>query len=270
MGNSGLSVNSVGDANYRLHERSSITSPATISMGATEADGAIIDVSAGGAFIATNGPLQAKVNDGLRVRFRLPNSAEINIFARVRWVCSTGTTSSPRGFGIEFAGLGRNEKAAIVKFVEEQRGVKVPPEVSSHLTQKYSVQLSDGSILVRLNGSLNLAESQALSDSMAQEVGHLGNKTLVSFIDATHFLACPEESLPYIKEGLAKLGCSSPSFGVMVGSASTAMLQMRRLLREAGVAETIVCFENQGEALEFWEQLQDVVHENDSESDHHH
>lgn len=245
----------------RSHPRAPLSSQASICVGPVENTGLIVDISEGGAFVAIENPSSVSLNDGLRLRFSLPGSVALSVFAKVQWVREEAAGDKPKGIGVLFIGLGRTERQTIAKLVQQNEVQQSGPDVAVRVSRKYTVQITDDTLWIRLNGYLSAEECQGLCDIMGEQIDRLEGQILLTLLDATHFSACPEESLPFLRKCLAKLGGRGPSFSVMIGTGSVAMLQMRRLAREAGVADSIACFENENEALPFWQQIQKEVRE---------
>lgn len=247
----------------RAHPRVPTASAAQITAGQTEIRGLIQNIGVGGAFVQADVPASLAIDTGLRLRFRLTETAELTVFATVRWIQTAGEEDKPQGFGVRFSGLSVADTQAIETYVGQQRNAANQQPVQLHASQKYAVATEGNALFITLHGFLGPEESLGLFEAIDQQIERLEGQALFAYIDATDFAASPEESLPILKECLADLKKRTPSFGVMVGSSPAAMLQMRRLVRDAGVAESIACFRDEAEAKSFWNEIRDEAQEDD-------
>jgi uncharacterized protein (TIGR02266 family) len=87
----------------------------TDGLGALQLDGA--DLSAGGAFLVSD--LLLEPGETLALEFSVPGlPAPVQAQARVAWVRRFPGPERPAGMGIEFARLGRAERAALDAWVQ--------------------------------------------------------------------------------------------------------------------------------------------------------
>jgi hypothetical protein len=79
---------------------------------------------------------------------------------------------------------------------------------------------------------------------------------LIAFLDVRELGTCPRESLKDLRAWLGLLGRANPFGGVLLAEDSIASVQARRLIREAGIADSLVAFSDEAEAKEFWTILE--------------
>ena len=88
----------------------------TDGMGALQLSGA--DLSAGGAFLVSD--LLLEPGESLSLEFQIPGRpAPVQAHARVAWVRRFPGPEEPAGMGIEFARLGKEDRAALDAFVRD-------------------------------------------------------------------------------------------------------------------------------------------------------
>lgn len=85
-------------------------------MGALQLSGA--DLSAGGAFLVSD--LLLEPGESLSLEFQIPGRpAAVRAHARVAWVRRFPGAEQPAGMGIEFARLGKEDRASLDAFVRD-------------------------------------------------------------------------------------------------------------------------------------------------------
>lgn len=240
------------------NQRTAVRAPANTQVRVDGNDatytGRLRNVSTGGAFIRVSLHELPTVGEGIRVRFRLPGQLELDLYGKVRWRRECATTEGSIGFGVEFCGLGRTEQKAIMRYVEQQDDSA--PSVPVIVTEKYAVQSEGNTLRVWLSGALELAESRDLSRIVMNAVAQNQGKDLLVFIDGSRVLPCSEGSLQEMRWWMQQLTRCRSVAGVLVANNSIAMLQLRRLAREAGVGDLLVSFENSTEAEIFWQEIE--------------
>lgn len=216
--------------------------------------GELRNVSAGGAFVYI--PLGAlpQVGAGVRARFRVAVGVEIDCCAKVLWARERADATGPRGCGIEFQHMGHAEKRALAGMVSEAGSEQAG--VVAQLESKYTVDARGGQVRITVGGVLNGTEAHDLLCSLSRALNRaVGLGHLAVYCDARALMPCPDESLVGLRACFSCLAEQKELIGLLHVEHSVTMLQMRRLAREAGLGETLVCFNNAQEAAYFWAQI---------------
>ena len=244
----------------RKFERAAANTPARISQHDNVLNGTILNLSVGGAFIALDNVGPCRTGEGVRLSFRLLGAAALNLYATTCWCRPVATAEGPAGLGVQFFGLGRAETHIIEDFVRRlNAGAVDAGEPAVRMTKKYHVAPgapNQPTVEIQVHGSLNPVESQELATRVADQVAMFPPGPLLAFIDARNFAPCSDESLGHMQTWLGRLARGGNFAGILLGSNSVGMLQFRRLAREAGVADSLLCVENEEEARDLFGQMQ--------------
>ena len=216
--------------------------------------GAIQNVSLSGAMVAAVQPAPVRVADCVRLRFSVPSSIRISVCAKVRWVSDRPNADGMVEFGVQFYGLSRVEREVILKHAHaDLDGSAEAPDVA--ISRKYSVRREDAKLWVWVAGIVREQESRNLHAVVRSRIAECFGKPLLAFLDFRELGTCPPESLRDFRAWLAILGRAKPFGGVLLTEDSVTSVQVRRLVREAKVADSLVAFTEPAEAKEFWTVL---------------
>jgi len=184
---------------------------------------------------------------GLRLKFRLPIGFWLAVTARV-------LGRSPEGDGWDLAFVSttpaeREMLASHVAIVSDPR-----ERYAVELETIYEVRAGPGSVMILLAGLLGDQDAADLADALMQ----LRAKRLpLVLLNAAGFGTSAAGALLHLRRGLEALRHDEVA-GVFTTPSSVADGQLRRVIREAGLAEALVSFSDVGEARRFWKGLLDA------------
>jgi hypothetical protein len=120
------------------------------------------------------------------------------------------------------------------------------------LAPRYAVEVHDeGPITIRLEGCITPEQGESLLREVRLLVPPRLHQRSQAIIDLRNFKACAESTQESLRLALQELRKLEQLIGVFVGSMSAGMLQIRRLAREAEIAELFICLEGLEAANEF-------------------
>ncbi len=244
-----------GGVDKRRHERIPVQAPVEIQadVGAQRAE--LRDISLSGAFIATT-PATLSQGAGLRVEFTLPQGFRVNAFGRIAWSRDREDAQGPAGYGIQFYGLDDVNREFIQYYLElAQRGERGPIGGGRIETRFEVSERAENQLYVRMTGSLIPLEADSLEEVVCRKLARMRRGQLLVYIDARDLGACPKASLDHVRAWLERLRFNHQVLGVMLGGSSIGVVQVRRLAREAGIADSLIMFTDKEEAEEFWRTL---------------
>jgi hypothetical protein len=213
------------------------------------------DVSLNGAFVAVS-PVTLSVGAGLRVEFTLPQGFRVSAFGRVAWLRQIPDDRGPAGYGIQFYGLDDINREFIQYSLDLARAGGGAPIAGGRIETRFEVtDPADNQLRVRLTGTLLPLEADSLEEAVCRKLSRLRRGQIFVYIDARDLAACPKASLEHIRAWLERLRFNRAVLGVLVGGNTIGVVQVRRLAREAGIADSLIMFDNRGEADEFWHSI---------------
>jgi hypothetical protein len=213
------------------------------------------DVSLNGAFVAVS-TVTLSVGAGLRVEFTLPQGFRVTAFGRIAWLRQVPDDRGPAGYGIQFYGLDDVNREFIQYYLELARVGGCGPIAGGRIETRFEVtDPADNQLRVRLTGTLLPLEADSLEEAVCRKLARLRRGQLFVYIDARDLAACPKASLEHIRAWLERLRFNRTVLGVLVGGNTIGVVQLRRLAREAGIADSLIMFDNRAEADEFWRSV---------------
>ncbi len=245
-------------ANRRQHARHDTDWLAEVTAHTHRVAGSLRNVSSGGALVTAGPEVALRPSDCIRLRFALPGTMRVSVCGRVRWVSPPTEPGGPVEFGVSFYGLSRVERQVIVEYASHTAAeFEESSEVAVH--KKYLVRRDEARLWIWISGSLNEVESRDLHALVGSQSAHRFNRSLIAFLDVRELGTCPRDSLKDFRAWLSLLGRANPFGGVLLAEDSTASVQVRRLIREAGIADSLVAFSEENEAKEFWTILEQGI-----------
>jgi hypothetical protein len=245
----------------RRFERFPVGTPLAMRNGSKEVVAELHDISCDGAFIAFGEPaLDAPKGTGLRLEFTLPQGFRVDVFGRVVWVRSEADEQAageprPSGCGVQFYGVSEVNRGFIQYHLEECRRNAALAAIEGHVQVRYRVEREPPEkLFVTMMGSLGAPETQELSSLVLHELADTSGPRLLLYLDVSHLEACTREALDKLRAWFGKLR-ERDLAGVIVGSGAIGVGQVRRLVRETGIADALVGFESTEEAKRFWRGL---------------
>lgn len=218
----------------------------------TQISGYAYNLSERGVLVAVAPPLHLKEGDGARLRLRPPGFAEIAAYAHVRWKREHTAGAEPTGYGMEFHGLDRSQQTILAELVRSPKGFDRTP---IWMNERYSVRTEDDRIWIRFAGSLEVDEARGLRAVIVSKLGQLSNRNVLAYFDASQARPCDAAALVELRRCLSALAERRSLCGLILARSPVAMMQLRRLAREVGVGDMLVCFEDEFEALRFWQNI---------------
>ncbi len=191
------------------------------------------------------------VNTALRMKLRLPIGF---------WLSGTVLVRSIEPERLEYEvdfGLLRADDTGFVQQQLRTAGADFLP-LEAELSVKYRVDREQGALMIWMAGYLTENESAQLAAEIARQRRRVSASSPCVYINASRFAASSRASLDNIKGGLRALSDLPNLVGILVEGSSVARMQVRRLVRDAGLGESLICFADEGEALSAWAKLYDA------------
>jgi hypothetical protein len=244
-----------GIVERRREERSAIQAGVELELESEVRMAELRDISTNGAFLATS-PATQPAGSGLHLEFTLPQGFRVNAFGRIVWVRAESDDLGPSGYGVQFYGLDDVNREFIQYYLDlakmGQGGVVATGRVETLFEVR---EHGSNQLHIRMTGALTPLEADSLEEVVCRKLGRIKDKQLYVYIDARGLGACSKSALEHIHTWLERLRHNRQLFGVMLGGTSIGVVQVRRLAREAGIADSIMMFTEQGEAETFWGTL---------------
>lgn len=242
-------------SDLRSTERVQLRAPAILHDASGARTGELRDLSCAGAFVASS-PVGVQEGSGVRLEFTLPLGFAVSTFATVRWVRDVPSHQGPIGFGVQFFGLDGVNREFINYYL---RSSSERPVTDAPVMVKDRFIVKDegrNRMLIRMLGSLTPVESEALLACINDQLAKNNPTELFAYIDVRELGACCKATLDPMRTWLKHLGERRHFAALLVGPESIGAVQMRRLAREAGVADSVLAFTDELEANKFWQSLE--------------
>jgi hypothetical protein len=238
----------------RKEERVAVQAPVEVHhTGPAQAE--IRDISLSGTFVALEGST-ISVGAGLRLEFTLPQGFRVIAFGRVAWARPTADASGVAGFGVQFYGLDDINRDFIRYYLDVAKQGGGGAITAGRIDTRYEVlDPTDEQLRLRLSGSLQPLESEGLDEVVCRKLARKRASRLFVFVDAVNLGACPKGALDPMRNWLERLRQGRQVLGVLVGGSTVGVTQIRRLARDAGVADAFMSFADLEEAETFWKSL---------------
>lgn len=209
------------------------------------------NLSVGGAFVRVRTVEELPpVGSALRMKLRLPVGYWLCGTVVVRWI---ETESRARGYGVEFDLLGEYDKLFLKTHLDAIIATGEP--LAADLTLKFRVDRDERAVVIWINGHLTEGESEELAQEIARQRGRWGAERPCLYLNAGRFAASSRLALDHLIAGLRSFADLPNLVGVLVESSSVARAQMRRVVRDAGLGEALVCYTSEEDASLAWGAL---------------
>ncbi len=175
--------------------------------------------------------------DGVRLDFRNAHGFACHIFGVLRFLAETAD-------GVRF-------RVKVVHCSSLETGLE-SGEVPSQVSLLFRVAMDGAGIRLGFHARMSVMHTQAFLSEVQRVAGRYHNQILLIFIDASAVRTSPQDALEYLHRAFSTLTRSTMTIGVLLGSHSTGMSQLVRILREAEVADSLVRVDNPDEAETVW------------------
>jgi hypothetical protein len=241
--------------NRRVHERVAVTVPTslTTSAGAPTRDGTLCNLSLGGAFVSLPVGQHPPVGSGLLMTFRMPSGFHVRAYAKVVW-SDAGTDAAGPGVGVQFLGLDGINREFISHHLASAKGDDAP--ISAEVVERYCVLMLGERLCVHLRAALTPSECEILDSLVAERLKEQTRDRLIIYLEAQLRAPSSKETLQILRRCLARFARYPQIRGVLVGAESTGMVQLRRLTRDVGIADSLVSFEEPDIAHRFCAEME--------------
>lgn len=230
---------------------------ARVSVEEKQTHGRLVDVSAGGGFVAVSEAEELPpVGSGMRLDFRLPIGFWVRANTIVRWVRREADERGPTGFGVEFTSMQESNRELLDSFLAAADGSGQSLETTA--TDKYRVVVENGMVALCLAGNLDRDESSFLKAELLRKLEPRHDEEIDVFINALTFRASCGGALEHLTETFVEIGRRGLRLGVLVQPPALAGAQIRRVLRDAGIADSVASFETEVEASEFLSEIDNL------------
>lgn len=225
-----------------------------VAVQSTQVEATVKNLSAGGAFVtAPPGQPLPPIGAGIRLDFRLPIGFWVTVNCTVRWARDREDAQGPRGYGVSFTSLTGCNQGFVQSFLQTVTNDPLPME--ARLLEKYRVEHdSRGILAVSFNGHLDTAEAEQLCKQAMMSLDAMRSVPLYFYLNAARLSPSPQPALNAMRDWLRAAG-KNLKVGVLVEPPSLAGQQIKRVLREAGIADALASFASEDEASLFWGQL---------------
>ncbi len=214
--------------------------------------GRLYDIGPGHAVLSVGGNNAMVVGEGVRLRFRLPDRSQLDLFGRIKWIREPDVLETESKYGVELPEIEETAREEITVYLKENRGAAKKTGLPVEIDEKFKVQQASGRLWIWLNGFLNPAESRQLHRRIDEEILSVGRDPLLVFLDARQLLACPEESLEEVQQCFASMSARETFLCIVLIFNPVAMLQMRRIAQLAGDRNAFVYFNEAQQATAYW------------------
>jgi hypothetical protein len=213
------------------------------------------NISLSGAFIATH-PVTLAQGAGLRIEFTLPQGFHVNVFGRIVWARTVDSHEEPAGYGVQFFGLDDLNREFIQYHLDLVKNGDASPVFRGQIQTRFEVSAEgDDRLLIRMSGTLTPVESEGLEEVVCRRLPPATSEPCFVYIDARDLGPCSRAALEHIRNWLDRLCRNRQVLGVLVGTNTIGVVQLRRLIREARLADGLMVFAEEAEAQAFWRTL---------------
>jgi len=227
-------------ADRRVHKRFKVAVKAEVSADGGAGSGQIEDLSLGGALVRLANP--PPVGGAVHLQFKAGGGLTIRLDGQV--VRSAG----PERVGVLFYGLDSVTKEMLSMAIEAAEAGE--PIQSVEVETKYTTQIGDGGALaVVLQGFLSDTDCERLISQLNMHMRGV-SQTLV-ILDVSGYRCCAPRAIPMLRDWFQSLSNKGFELGALVGPRSVGMAQLRRLIREVGIADQFMGFDTLEEANSF-------------------
>ncbi|NVB37864.1 hypothetical protein G6O69_08460 [Pseudenhygromyxa sp. WMMC2535] len=224
------------------------------------------ELHAGGGFLRSETAKQLTAGDGLVIELEVSERVCLSLVACVRWI-RVDDRVGPVGAWVDFHEPEGEDQARIYACLRENRG-RVGPllirgviERRCCLRRLSSARESRCMLYVGLSGRLEPGLAELFARELDEHLCEMRERSssLALFLDAGEFRPSPAPSLDHVRRWLEILAAAVPLLGVLHGGGSVAMMQLSRIVREAGVADSLMRVDEIDAARATWTMLCDEL-----------
>ena len=222
----------------RTHPRVSLSQTASVTNQGTTRQATLANLSIGGAFLSG---LELPTGSGIRIAFRLSTGLPVTVNGKVVRTAS-GTV------GVQFFQLDDVTREILDDYLKSAGAGST--DIDAEVSVKYQTSRANGRLTLKLQGYLETADCLRVRELVSGEVTSFAKRDLMFVIDASLFSCCSPDGLKEFRalfEGVKK-GCAV--MGGLIGQRTVGVLQLRRVIRDSGVADAFMGFETTAEADE--------------------
>lgn len=234
----------------RLYERWNVKLEAALEAGTGRIGCSVADLSLGGALLVTEAPLT--IGMGFSLWFRLPNGMPLSASGCVVRASQISNSKAQTGYGVQFHSLDDVTRGCLLDYFSRPKGEVL--HENSRIEPKYFLETDRRERLcVSLIGVLTKQDCERVRIDVQAQIQDLKGRKLRLCINGSRFECVAPDAQDGIRLWFAGLKRYQSLVGALSGRKSIGMLQLRRAVRDAQMADVFASFESLPEALDFLE-----------------
>lgn len=210
----------------------------------------------GTAMVHLAGSPPVPIGTGVRLELRMPSGVWIDVCGSVVRAPTAGAADARQeSYGIHFAELIPESTQLLASCMVggSRLGDSALP---ARIYERYRVELVARSLLfLTLWGDLSAEEAASLERQLLEQLDEAHPDAMCVYINMQHFAGASGAALSHLQSALAAIGRHNLRLGVLLAP-SAPIPEIHRIIRQAGVANELVCFEDPAEAGLFWAGLE--------------
>jgi hypothetical protein len=204
----------------------------------------VADLSRGGAFLS--GAVDLPNGSGVRIAFRLATGLPVVLNGRV----VRASKEKGGGVGVQFFDVDDVTHEILNDYLGGAATAPRSEAMHAEVTVKYRLTTAKARFNLTLLGYLERQDCARLRDLIESEAAAVKTRAIVLVIDATQFVCCAPDGLKDFRGWLDALRAGHDVLGGLIGQRTVGVLQLRRIVREAQIADGFMGFETAAEADE--------------------
>lgn len=217
-----------------------------------------LELHTNGGLLVCSGELDLRAGDGVSVTLHLSSGTKICLAAQVSCL-RVINEAGKLGAWIEYTGLGAVERREFLRWQQNIKRERGSSCVCVEVERKYRVRRSGDALSVWIGGLLEAGEARALCEVVMSKIEAEERGMLALMLDIGELAPMSGDALRGTRRWLRHLAHTRAPLGVLIGRSSAGYVQMRRVLREVGLDELLVSFDELEAALPSWELLLDQI-----------
>lgn len=231
----------------RTHPRVPLSQTASVTTQGKTRQVTLGNLSVGGAFLM--GSVDLPLGSGIRISFRLSTGLPVTLNGKV-----VRASANIGGAGIQFFAVDDVTREILDDYLRSLAS-GVSTNIDAEVSVKYQLNTRNGRIDLTLSGYLESGDCVRLRELMTEHVKSLGRRDLMIVIDASLFACCSPEGLKEFRAWLQSICSAHTVVGALIGPRTVGVLQLRRIVRDAQIADTFMGFDTTAEAEELLQEL---------------
>jgi hypothetical protein len=231
------------NADKRVHPRVPMSQTASVTNQGQTRQAILGNLSLGGAFVTG---IDLPVGSGVRIAFRLSTGLPVTLNGKV--------VRAGSGSGIQFFQIDDVTREILDDYLKSAEAAT--SKISAEIAVKYQLNRGGGRVTLKLSGYLETADCTRVREIVVAELVKVGKREILLVIDASLFSCCSPEGLKEFRSLLEAIKMGHNVVGALVGQRTVGVLQLRRAVREGGMADGFMGFETPAEADEVLGQLE--------------